>query len=448
MPKRGRSRKKNRTHVAADEGGGASSALDGGNGDHKVPKSLIMRRGKTALEIGELVHDMRRIMQPYTALNFTDSTDSKTTLQQYATSLALPMGISHILQFRQKEHRCNLRLARMPEGPTLSFRVERFSLTRHIQQLQKRPIAFTGSLTTKPPITVTNNFGDHTAAPHIKLLRITFQNLFPQVNVSTVKLKDCRRVVLFNLIESTDDANDQDESSATTTRGTRQLVEMRHYAIKATPVGVDRKVRRLVQAKLPNLHNVDDIADYLTGQSTAIQSDALSDSEPEDDPAYTVQLPDKYVGAGCNAKQKSALKLVELGPRLTLQLLKVEKGLDSNTPCLYNALVTKTPHEVKALQAKKETQTRTKEQRKAIQDANVERKRVEAEEKRAAKRQRLEQRQASAATTVTTAAAGSTAASSSLARGSSSLPLRDELQIEGLSSSDEEDNDDVESSHS
>jgi hypothetical protein len=102
MPKRGRSRKKNRTHVAADEGGGASSALDGGNGnDHKVPKSLIMRRGKTALEIGELVHDMRRIMQPYTALNFTDSTDTKTTLQQYATSLALPMGISHILQFSQ-----------------------------------------------------------------------------------------------------------------------------------------------------------------------------------------------------------------------------------------------------------------------------------------------------------------------------------------------------------
>jgi ribosome biogenesis protein SSF1/2 len=446
MPKRGRSRKKNRTHVAADEGGGggASSALDGGSGDNKIPKSLVMRRGKTALEIGELVQDMRRIMQPYTALNFADSTDTKTTLQQYATSLALPMGISHIMQFSQKEDRCNLRLARMPEGPTLTFRVQRFSLTRHIQQLQKRPIAFTGSLTTKPPITVTNNFGDHTAAPHIKLLRITFQNLFPQVNVSTVKLKDCRRVVLFNLIESTD-VVDPDESSTTATPGTRrQLVEMRHYAIKATPVGVDRKVRRLVQAKLPNLHNVNDIADYLTGQSTALaQSDAMSDSEPEDDPAYTVQLPDKYVGAGCNAKQKSALKLVELGPRLTLQLLKVEKGLDSNTPCLYNALVKKTPQEAKALQAKKETQTRTKEQRKAIQEANVERKRVSSEEKRAAKRQRIEQRQAASAT----AATGS-ATTSSLAHGSSSLPLRDELQIEGLSSSDEEDNDDAESSHS
>jgi ribosome biogenesis protein SSF1/2 len=359
-----------------------------------------MRRGKTAQEVGDLVQDMRRVMLPFTAANFEDSSDSKVTLQQYCTSLALPMGISHILQFSQKEDRCNLRLARMPEGPTLSFRVHQFSLTRHIQGLQKRPVSFTGSLTTQPPITVTNNFGDHTAAPHVKLLRITFQNLFPQINVSTVKLKDCRRVVLFNLLETEGEDGNK-----------RQVVEMRHYAVKATPVGVDRKVRRLVQAKLPNLHNCDDIADYLTGQSTAIQSDAPSDSEPEDDPAFTVQLADSYVGAGCHAKQKSALKLVELGPRLTLQLLKVEKGLDSNTPCLYHALIHKSPAEVLALQSKKDQESAAKQRRKSIQESNVEKKRLEAEQKREQKRKRVEERQER-----------------------SSQALRDGLQIEGVSS--------------
>lgn len=412
MPKRGRRRKKSRTHAADLEGGGAASALTEHSGSEaKIPKSLVMRRGKTALEIGELVTDMRRVMMPFTAANFQDASDSKKmTLQQYCTSLALPMGISHILQFSQKDERSNLRLARMPEGPTLSFRVHRFSLTRHIQGLQKRPVAFTGSLTTQPPITVTNNFGDHTAPPHIKLLRITFQNLFPQINVSTVKLKDCRRVVLFNLIDSDNETGTEKV----------QLVEMRHYAIKATPVGVDRKVRQLVQSKLPNLHNVNDIADYLTGQSSAIQaSDAVSDSEPEDDPAYTVQLADKYVGAGCNAKQKSALKLVELGPRLTLQLLKVEKGLDSNSPCLYHALIQKTAVEASALQAKKDTAAAAKEQRKAVQASNVERKRAEAEEKRVAKRKRIEDRHDKASTA-----------------------LREGLEIEGVSSSSDSDNND------
>lgn len=420
MPKRGRRRKKSRTHVEAEGGGGAATALSSGDSQSKIPKSLVMRRGKTAQEVGELVTDMRRVMMPYTAANYQDAAvDAKLTLQQFCTSLALPMGISHILQFSQKEDRCNLRLARMPEGPTLSFRVQKFSLTRHIQGLQKRPVAFTGSLTTQPPITVTNNFGDHTAAPHIKLLRITFQNLFPQINVSTVKLKDCRRVVLFNLIESEDVAAD-----GTTKK--LAVVEMRHYAVKATPVGIDRKVRRLVQAKLPNLHNVDDIADYLTGQSTSSLAmtplDAPSDSEPEDDPAYTVQLADRYVGAGCHAKQKSALKLVELGPRLTLQLLKVEKGLDSkHTPCLYHALIQKSPHEVAVMQRKKDQEAAAKQQRKAVQESNVEKKRVEAERKRENKRQRVEERQERSATA-----------------------LRDGLQIEGVSSDSSDDDEDAE----
>ena len=63
---------------------------------------------------------------------------------------------------------------------------------------------------------------------------------------------------------------------------------MRHYAIKATPVGVNRKVRRLIQAKIPNLSKLDDVADYISGQTTsgspapAATSGVMSDSEAED----------------------------------------------------------------------------------------------------------------------------------------------------------------------
>jgi len=267
---------------------------------------------------------------------------------------------------------------------------------------------------------VTNNFGDHTAPPHVKLMRITFQNLFPQINVSTVKLKDCRRVVLFNLV---DEPDPDDESQ------TRQIVHVRHYAVRATPVGVHRRIRRIIHNNskaLPNLHQCNDIADYLTGQST-VMSDAPSDSEPEDGEEQVVQLSDQYVGKGNRKNQTSALKLVELGPRLSWQLIKVEKGLDAaHSPCLYNAHVTKTAQESAALQASKQRETELKQLRRATQEANVERKRRAAEEKREQKRQRRQQHE----------------------EGVTGPKLLDGQRIEGVSSSSSEDDDDSSSSSS
>jgi ribosome biogenesis protein SSF1/2 len=327
-------------------------------------------------------------MLPHTALRFQeDPRNRKLTLSQYAKNLALPMGITHILSFSQNEERLNLRLARLPEGPTLSFRVHRFSLSRHVKGLQKRPVSWTSSLRDHPPVVVTNNFGDASVAPHIKLMRITFQNLFPQINVSTVQLNECRRVVLFNLVEE-----EVVEEGREGTMKTIQMVQMRHYAVKATPVGVHRRVRRVVQAKVPNLHRCRDIADYLAGE---IVSDAASDSEAEEDDSCQVQLPDRYVGRGNAKSQRSALKLVEVGPRLSLELLKVEKGLGAGD-VLYHAHVRKTPEEAAALKARKEGEAADRAARRAQQEANVERKRRAVQEKKEGKRQRREEREQAA----------------------------------------------------
>ena len=368
MPKRGGRRKKTRTHVVETE-----QQQQAANAE-KIPKSLVIRKGRTAVEVGELIQDCRQMMLPYTALHFQEVPRSL-TLQQYANHLALPMGISHMFLFSQTNDRLNMRLARTPQGPTLHFQVHQFSLNHHIKALQRRPVASgTASLTNNPPIVVTNNFTADT--PHVKLLRITFQNIFPSINVGTVKLNDCRRVVLFNLVERED--------------GT-QIVEWRHYAIKATPKGVNRRVRRILQAnKLPNLNKVNDIADYL--ENAAQQSDAASDSEPEDDPSHVVQLADNYTGKGNVRDQKSALKLVELGPRLSIELFKVEKGLGAGD-VLYHSRVQKTPEEAASLKQRKEKERMLKHQRRAEQEANVERKRVAAEEKREVKRQRQQQKE-------------------------------------------------------
>lgn len=380
MPKAGHRRKKTRTHVIDET---AQSAL-ASNEALKVPKSLIIRRGKVESEVSELVDDLRNVMLPYTAVNFKeDPKNRKHTLSTYAKELAMPMGVSHILAVSQNTEHLNLRLARVPEGPTMTFRITQFSLVKHVRSIQRRPYTSVG-IHQHSPIVVTNNFGDSAAPPHVKLMRITFQNMFPAINVATVKLAQCRRVVLFNFMED------------------KGVVEMRHYVIKATPVGVDRKVRRIIQTKIPNLTNLDDISDYITGTTTSgnvapsasTSGGNLSDSEPEDETSHVV-LAEKYSGRGNGKQQKSALKLVELGPRMSIKLLKVERGLGGGD-VMYHALIKKTPEEVRELKSRKEKEHQLKKQRREEQERNVEKKRKAKEEKLERKRKRKEEREKSA----------------------------------------------------
>ena len=383
MPKRGRRRKKNRTHqVDSENPAGALASSE----ETKVAKSLVIRRGKCELVVADLVHDVRNVMMPYTAANFQEAAnDRKLTLSKYCQHVCLPMGISHILAFSQNDERLTLRMAKTPQGPTLTFRVHQFSLSKHIQKLQRRPVNI-NSLTENPPIVVTNNFGDASAPPQVKLMRITFQNMFPAINVANVKLKQCRRVVLFHLVEEDGEGECEDGEEK------QHRIEVRHYAIKATPVGIDRKVRRLVQAKIPNLNKVQDIADYIAGNTMAQSVDAASDSEPEDGNNAVVELAQNYAGRGNKSQSKSALKLVELGPRLSLQLIKVEQGL-SDGNVMYHAHVHKTPEEAQAIQQKVEDRVNLKQRRREVQEQNVERKRKAKEEKREAKRKRKDERE-------------------------------------------------------
>ena len=390
MPKRGGRRKKNRTHVVENETAASSLASQAAL---KVPRSLVVRRGKVETEVIELVADLRKLMSPFTALNFKeDAKNRKMTLAHYAKELTGTLGVTHLVAISQNGSRLNLRLARTPAGPTLTFKLKQFSLVKQVRSVQRRPYD-SPSAYSHPPIVVTNNFGDVTAAPHVKLMRITFQNMFPAVNVATVKLSNCRRVVLFNFlrrdIEPADGATivDADED---------EEVEIRHYAIKATPVGVDRKVRRIIQARIPNLSRLDDVADYITGQTTsgnpaaAATSGAMSDSEAEDETSHVV-LPQKYTGRGNAKSQKSALKLVELGPRLRLKLTKVERGLASGD-VMYHAYVKKTAEEVRPQRERVQKEAADKKRRREEQDANVARKTREREDKKEAKRQRKEER--------------------------------------------------------
>ena len=71
----------------------------------------------------------------------------------------------------------------------------------------------------------------------------------------------------------------------------------------------------------------------------------------------------------------SDLKLVELGPRLRLRMIKVEEGVCDGR-VMWNEYVTKTSAEEKELDQKWEVKRREKEERRKEQRENVERKKL------------------------------------------------------------------------
>ncbi len=78
-------------------------------------------------------------------------------------------------------------------------------------------------------------------------------------------------------------------------------------------------------------------------------------------------------------QQRSSVRLVELGPRMTLEPIKVEEGLLEGE-VLYHKLVAKTDEEKKTIRATREKRRRARESRRKEQEANV-KKKQEAKDK-------------------------------------------------------------------
>ncbi|KAG8200583.1 hypothetical protein JTE90_000653 [Oedothorax gibbosus] len=241
------------------------------------------------------------------------------------------------------------RIAKLPHGPTLTYQVKEYCLVRDIISAQKKPLVYE-KLFAHQPLLVLNGFSGE--GMHLKLMTTTFQNMFPSINVNKTNLNAIRRTLLINYNED-------------------KTIDLRQYAIKIAPTGMSRPVKKLIQGKVPNLSQYKDIEDFLQ------RSGNLSESEYEQDtPANTVVLPQPISSRGNITSEKSAIRLFELGPRIKLQLMKIEEGVMTGE-VLYHDYITKTPEEIAALRAKMKAKKHLKEQRKAQQKNNVERKKKE-----------------------------------------------------------------------
>lgn len=79
------------------------------------------------------------------------------------------------------------------------------------------------------------------------------------------------------------------------------------------------------------------------------------------------------------ANNKSAIRLHEIGPRLTIELIKIQNDLFTGEVLYHNAIV-KTEEEIAEMKKAREEKKRLKELRKKIQNENIAKKEREKDE--------------------------------------------------------------------
>ncbi|CCF60576.1 hypothetical protein KAFR_0K02220 [Kazachstania africana CBS 2517] len=399
-------RTKKRTHVVQSK-----DELKG------IPKSMVIRVGQTSLSnhsLNQLIKDFRQIMQPHTAVRLKERKSNK--LKDFIVMCG-PLDVSHLFIFTQSEKTGNvsLKIARTPNGPTVTFNVVDYSLSKDIKRFLRRPKTLAKEDVLDPPLLVLNGFNtnsDDDESNNVeKVVLSMFQNIFPPLNPSQTQLSSIRRVFMINKDPKTNE------------------ISMRHYFINIKDVEISKNLKRLYKAKdhlnksVPNLSTKQDISSLILDHDLGAYT---SESEVEDDSIVKVmdndnnttrvnnqRKPQEPIGEDDGEEEeeeedqdsmpvakpvanpkKKAIRLTEVGPRLNLKLIKIEDGICSGK-VLHHEFVKKTDAEIKALEKRHREKQRLKEQRRKEQEENIARKKAtkDAKKQRKLERRKLREEQ-------------------------------------------------------
>jgi len=210
--------------------------------EDKTPRAFVFSKGKVPAALKALVNDLKHIMSPNTARALRAQKRNK--LRDFV-AVAGELKVSFFIIVSNTEKASYLRLVRAPRGPTLTFRLNSYTLASDVAATQRRPYSAGHGIWQSSPLLVLSNF-DNTVQ-HQQLSSTMLQNLFPTINVQTVQISACRRIVLFHHLAEADGGG----------------VELRHYVIKAAATNVSRGIKKLMRdSKLPSLGRYADMAEY------------------------------------------------------------------------------------------------------------------------------------------------------------------------------------------
>jgi ribosome biogenesis protein SSF1/2 len=178
------------------------------------PRAFVFTKGKVSGALKALVEDLKSVLSPNTARALRAR---KTNKLRDFVDVAGELNVSFFLIVSATDKHSYLRVVRTPQGPTLTFRINSFSLAADLAATLRRPYSVTQGVWQSSPLLVLSDF-DKTVQ-HELLTSTVLQNLFPEFNVADAKLAACRRVVLVH-------------------KTAEGETELRQYVIQAVPTGV------------------------------------------------------------------------------------------------------------------------------------------------------------------------------------------------------------------
>ncbi|KAL0222337.1 hypothetical protein RCL1_002191 [Eukaryota sp. TZLM3-RCL] len=306
-------RRKTRTHKPPTE-------EDYGVG---IPRVFIFEKGDVSRSLKHLVKDMRLIFSPNTSRRL--KVKPTNTIKDFV-AVADPLNISHLFCLTQTEVAPYLRIMRLPQGPTITFRIESFSLMRDIASYRTEHSLTNSAGSTDfsvAPLLVLSGFGSSSSLDSnvLTLVSTSFQQVLPSINLNSIKLTDCKRIMLVH-------------------KTTEDMIEIRHYSVSSTVQSKSTVINKLSRNVLPkvNAGQLEDVADLI--------DDEFPQSDVEDQNSLETT----------SSGQKTKVKLIEVGPRLTLSLYKIENGLFDGA-VLYHSYQSKTISEMQRLEEKSQVRT-------------------------------------------------------------------------------------------
>ncbi|RDD44434.1 Suppressor of SWI4 1-like protein [Trichoplax sp. H2] len=271
------------------------------SGDLKTPRTFVLQNGKIGSSGLRLMKDLRMVMEPYTARRL--KVQHKNSLKDFIHA-AGPLGVTHFLIISRTDKGTYLKIAKLPQGPTITFRVDSYTHARDIISYLSKPKTEKIQYKHHPLLVLSGFIPDNLS----HTLTVTmFQNMFSSINVE--KQYPCRP------------------------------------------------------------------GRYQNGYGSESEMD---DAGPESH----VTLPQAISGRGNIKSQQSAIRLTELGPRMTFNLIKIEEGVCTGN-VLYHQYVTKTKFEIDAIKSKLEGKKKLKLERRNQQEQNLLNKKLKKEAHRA-----------------------------------------------------------------
>ena len=302
---------------------------------------------------------MRLVMYPYTAINLKEK--SSNNIKDFL-SLVDIYGLSHMMMFTNTEKHSYLRLAKMPKGPTITFKIKDYCLSSDIfkeNEHNKRPLTKNFD---HVPLIIMNGFNSVDVPAEydtaLKTTSLMFQSFFPPLNLTEIQMQKCKRVVLVNL---------------NLTKDNEPELLFRHYDIEIEKYSSKKTISNLINSINVNgdFSKYNNIADYVLSKSGF-----TSQSENEDPNLGACEI----INEKNSNQEKIKVKLREIGPRLNLELHKIEEGfLKGNV--IFHSLIKKSKKEIYDIMQEIKEKKKEKKQRKEQQEKNIKEKEIQKKEK-------------------------------------------------------------------